>query len=441
MPTDLKEQMRAELLAADAIAKKCQQENREMTTDEIGTITTHLKASEALKRQIAESESASNVKELMDQIGAGLSAIERTDPSDRETPSKFIDPAGGRRFKTIGEIFTESAQYKSMMADLPEGFYASREGRVKSAPVGVKALVTGLSDTSAGAFVTTDRQSDIELLGRRPLTVRDLVSKRNTTSDTVEFVQQTTQLNSAAPVAEATTAAAPTAPGTAGALVLPAGGGYKPEGTIAYSVVTTTVKTIAEWIPATKRSLADVAQLRGLIDQELRDDLAEEEEDQILNGSGSGENLLGLLNTSGIQTHTVQVPVAGVDPATELTFRARTKVLTVGRARPTAYLMNPLDWEGIALARLAKNPANEGEGLATERLHGLPVVLSEAMPAKTVLVGDFRKAVIWDRQQASISATDSHADFFIRNLVAILGEERIAFGVLRPKAFVKVTLP
>ena len=39
----------------------------------------------------------------------------------------------------------------------------------------------------------------------------------------------------------------------------------------------------------------------------------------------------------------------------------------------------------------------------------------------TVLVGDFRKAVIWDRQQASISATDSHADFFIRNLVAILG--------------------
>jgi HK97 family phage major capsid protein len=326
------------------------------------------------------------------------------------------------------------------MASLPDGFYATRT-RVQSDPVGIKALVTGLSDTSGGAFITTDRQNDLELLGRRPLEVRDLVSKRQTTSDTVEFVQQTTQMNAAAPVAEATTAAAPTAPGTAGALVLPAGGGYKPEGSIAYAVVTTTVKTIAEWIPATKRSLADVSQLRGLIDQELRDDLAEEEEDQILNGSGTGENLTGILNTSGIQTHTVQAPVAGVDPATELLFRARTKVLTVGRSRPTAYLLNPLDWEGIALARLAKNPANEGEGLANERLHGLPVVLSEAMPAKTALVGDFRKAVIWDRQQASISATDSHADFFIRNLVAILGEERLAFGVLRPKAFVKVTLP
>jgi hypothetical protein len=32
--------------------------------------------------------------------------------------------------------------------------------------------------------------------------------------------------------------------------------------------------------------------------------------------------------------------------------------------------------------------------------------------------------------------TDSHADFFIRNMVAILAEERIAFGVTRPTAFV-----
>jgi HK97 family phage major capsid protein len=436
--TDLKEQMRHELEQARAVAKGIEDAQREPTNDEIGVITTHMKAYEALKGQWEQGKSHQQVLSTLDELGKDLD-LERVPDSARKSPDEYTDPRKSK-FKTIGEMYTESQAYKQMMASLPDGFYATRT-RVQSDPVGIKALVTGLSDTSGGAFITTDRQNDLELLGRRPLEVRDLVSKRQTTSDTVEFVQQTTQMNAAAPVAEATTAAAPTAPGTAGALVLPAGGGYKPEGSIAYAVVTTTVKTIAEWIPATKRSLADVSQLRGLIDQELRDDLAEEEEDQILNGSGTGENLTGILNTSGIQTHTVQAPVAGVDPATELLFRARTKVLTVGRSRPTAYLLNPLDWEGIALARLAKNPANEGEGLANERLHGLPVVLSEAMPAKTALVGDFRKAVIWDRQQASISATDSHADFFIRNLVAILGEERLAFGVLRPKAFVKVTLP
>jgi hypothetical protein len=36
--------------------------------------------------------------------------------------------------------------------------------------------------------------------------------------------------------------------------------------------------------------------------------------------------------------------------------------------------------------------------------------------------------------------TNSHADFFIRNLVAILCELRAAMGVIRPTAFVQMDL-
>jgi HK97 family phage major capsid protein len=71
----------------------------------------------------------------------------------------------------------------------------------------------------------------------------------------------------------------------------------------------------------------------------------------------------------------------------------------------------------------------------------MPVVESEAITAGTALVGDFSKAVLWDREQASVTMTDSHADFFIRNLVAILAEERVAFAVTRPKAFVAADEP
>lgn len=113
---------------------------------------------------------------------------------------------------------------------------------------------------------------------------------------------------------------------------------------------------------------------------------------------------------------------------------------TVGRAVPTGYMLNPLDWEKIQLARLAKNPQNEAITAGVPTLHGLPVVESENIEVGVGLVGDFRKAVLWDREQASISITDSHADFFIRNLVAILAEERAAFGVTRPKAFVEIDL-
>jgi HK97 family phage major capsid protein len=55
-------------------------------------------------------------------------------------------------------------------------------------------------------------------------------------------------------------------------------------------------------VPASKRALADVAQLEGLINDELSADVAEAEETEMVSGSGSGEHLTGILNTSGIQT-------------------------------------------------------------------------------------------------------------------------------------------
>jgi HK97 family phage major capsid protein len=67
-------------------------------------------------------------------------------------------------------------------------------------------------------------------------------------------------------------------------------------------------------------------------------------------------------------------------------------------------------------------------------------VESEAQPAGAGWVGDWRKAVLWDREQAMISMSDSHDDFFTRNLVAILGELRAAWGIIRPQAFVELDL-
>lgn len=431
---DPKEKMRVELKAARDIAAKAEAESRDLTPDEVAAASTHLKSYEAAKAEFAKSQSSAQVKDALAAIGVDL-GLEQT-PEQKSAPNGFVTPS---KSETLGELFTKSLQYKALMDNFGSG-YINEKARVQSQPLGVKSLVTGASDSSGGAFITTDRQSDVELLGRRKLTVRDLISVRQTTSDTVDFVRQTVQATAAATVAEATTSAAPTAPGTAGALVLAAGGGYKPEGSIGFEIVPTTVKTIAEWVPATKRGLADASQLRGLIDQELRDDIAQKEEDQVVNGNGSGENLTGILNTSGIQAQSYSSEYAGLDPLLETTLKAKTKVSTVGRAVASGYMLNPADWEKIQLARLAKNPQNEATAGAIPTLHGLPVVESEAIAAGVGLVADFRKAVLWDREQASITATDSHADFFIRNLVAILGEERVAFGVLRPKAFVTIDL-
>lgn len=333
----------------------------------------------------------------------------------------------GRRTQSLGSQFVNSSEWQNYYKQIAPVGQIGEQARVQSPklvlPMGFNALLTGLSDTSGGAFVTPDDSGIYEPLGRRPLTLRDIISVRTTESDIVEFVRQTTRTNNAAPVAEATASS-----GSSGA---------KPESEMAYERVTATVRTIANWVAATKRALSDAGQLRGLIDQELIANLEEELEDQILNGTGVGEDFVGLDNAA----------LATQDQAWDTnilttTRKARTLVKTVGRATPTAYVLNPTDWQTIDL--LQDNEARYYFGgpsvLGIPRLWGLPVVESEAQAVGWGWVGDWRKIVLWDREQAMISVSDSHLDFFTRNLVAILAEMRAAMGVLRPAAFVEMDL-
>ena len=71
---------------------------------------------------------------------------------------------------------------------------------------------------------------------------------------------------------------------------------------------------------------------------------------------------------------------------------------------------------------------------------GHPRVESEAVPVGTAITAAFDRGIIWDREQATVAVSDSHADFFIRNLVAILAELRLAFGIFRPSAFCIIDL-
>jgi HK97 family phage major capsid protein len=114
----------------------------------------------------------------------------------------------------------------------------------------------------------------------------------------------------------------------------------------------------------------------------------------------------------------------------------------VGRVNPTALVLNPADAERIDLAKDGEDRYYYGgpQAIGQRTIWGIPVVESETQTEGTGLLGDFSKAVLWDREQTTVTMTDSHADFFVRNLVAILAEERLAFGVTRPTAFVSLDL-
>jgi HK97 family phage major capsid protein len=423
LKTSTRDAIMRELKAARDITDAADGAGRDMSDDEHARIAAHMTKAADLKRTgEANAALGQQITDFTDAVG-GL-------PGSQDDGGA-LPPPSIRGGKSLGQAFTASPEFQALLKSAPDGRFPEK-GRVQSAPYAAKDLVlSGDPADSAGILVQPERRPAIDVTFARPLTIRDLVTRGTTASDTIEYVRLLTATNNAAPVAEATSAAFAIPP--------VAGSGIKPESALNFEKASTTVKTIAHWLPATKRALSDAGQIRTLIDDFLRYGIEEELENQIVSGDGTGENLEGISGTTGIQT---QAPPGVGETVLDAMRRARTKVRVVGRADPTAYVMHPMDWESVELLKDA-NDHFFGAGpfaLTAPRLWGLPVVESEAIPQGTAYVGDWTKAILFDRQQASLQVTDSHADFFIRNLVAILAELRAAFAVLRPAAFVKIDL-
>lgn len=377
---------------------------------------------------------------LGELAGKGASVSEGDDVHS----SGIVNPKG----MTLGEAFVKSPAYEDFIKQ-----YKGADGKIRNltglksqaldlkgfGEFGAKTLITGASSTSAGAFVQNYRYPDVaDLIGQRQLTVRNLCTNITIQSDTFEFVQVTGKTNNAAAVAEATDAADGVITFDDPDYVVSTPSGTKPESAMTFAVVSTPVETIAHLIPISRRAAADAPQVRQLVDAFLLYGLAEEEEDQILNGDGSSPNLDGILQTSGIST----VGSAGTD-LDAIVDAIRT--IRADRRNPTGMVIHPNDWysTGFLLAKDTTNRYMIGDPSRSvdeqQALWGLRVVVTPAMTENTVLVGDFRQAVVADRQESTIYVTDSHKDWFGRNLLAVLAEERLALGVLDPDAFCTVT--
>lgn len=422
---DLIEKLKAVLLKARDAAAKAEEAGREFTAEERQQVTGWMEEAKALRAKIKQAEDDQALLKSIADLGGDLP----TEGGAAAVPAIAGTPGGGGRGKSLGEQFAGSTDYQGWLKSVaPNGIVPDSKKGFQSPAIGFKDLLTGVSDTSAGALVYNDQTNIIVPYGRRPLTLFDIITQGSTNSDTVEYTRVTGETNNAAAVAEAT------ATGD--------GSGVKPESAMTLARVTEPVKTLAHWIPATKRALSDAGQLRTLIDNFLRFGLMEEWEDQAVNGDGVGENFTGLDTVSGTQDQNWDTDILVT------TRKAKTKVRTVGRRIPTAYLLNPADWETIHLKR-DDSGATAGtggflfggpSGAQAQTLWGLPVVECEAVPQGWGWVGDFKQIVYWNREQASISVSDQHADFFIRNMVAILAEQRGAYGILKPDAFVEMDL-
>jgi HK97 family phage major capsid protein len=369
------------------------------------------------EKALAESEKGialtETTKELADQAIAGMNeAKARLD----EMEQKMVVRGGkdDEETKTLGEVVTGSEDFKS--------FIAARASK-GSFGMEVKAIISSLTTAangSAGDLIVPDRVPGVVGVPLRRLTVRDLLTAGRTDKNSIQFIQETSFTNSAATVSE-----------TAGTT--------KAQSEIYFDIVTSNVTTIAHWVQATRQILDDVPMLQSYINGRLIYGLKYVEDNQLLNGAGTGTDLNGIYTQATASTANLAVIAS---PTKLDVLRVAILQASLANLPATGIVLHPTDWMTIETTKDSAGGYIVGDptGRLQPRIWGLPVVETQAMTSGTFLTGAFEGgAQLFDRWDARVEISTEDNTNFRQNLVTILAEERLALAVYNTLAFVKGT--
>ena len=326
---------------------------------------------------------------------------------------KLARPIGGslHQLKSLGQQVVEDDAVKAMM-----------EGKSIRATVNLKSLEAKSISSDAGSAGALVQPQRLDLISspEQPLLVRALLMPGTTTSNALEYPREKLFTNNAA--------------AQNAELAL------KAQSDITFEMVSTTVKTIAHFMYASKQIMDDAPQLASYINGRLIYGLKLAEEQQILLGDGTGQNLLGIMPQATTYN-------AALETKLDIKSKNKMDMLRVAMLQvqlalypPSGIVLHPIDWAGITLVKdangnyLIANP----QSTVSQMLWSLPVVPSMSMPQGQFIVGAFQLAAqLFDREQANIAISFEDRDNFVKNAVTIRAEERLALAVYRPQAFVK----
>lgn len=372
------------------------------SVDEVKGIAEDFKGKFELGEKVSES-----AKQAADEALTKLNELGLT-VADLQQKAARRGEQEDRQEKSIGSQFVESEGFKRLIES------GGRKGR---ASFDVKANITSSTTNaagSAGALVDSTRLPGVLGIAERTLTIRDLIMTGNMDGNLLEYVRETGFTNNAGMVAE---------------------GAVKPQSDLKFDMVNTSPKVIAHYIKASRQILDDSAQLKSYIDGRLRYGLKHKEEMQLLNGDGTGQNLLGIIPQA--TAYLSPITMASATKIDKLRLAMLQSVLAEYPA--SGHVLNPIDWADIELTKdttgnyILANP----QGTVQPTMWGLPVVQTQAIASGKFLTGAFNMgAQVFDRWQSRVEVATENEDDFIKNMVTILCEERLALAVYRPESFV-----
>jgi HK97 family phage major capsid protein len=378
-----------------------------------------------LDKVIANLQDSDKLNEMVEKLG------------NVNIPAATVGGKAQRTYRSPGELIVNSPGFQALLEKKKSGSFGVFSG---TDPVEVprslmqKAAITdddSLAVLSEGSDVAGNltggpggdiiqpylASSTIMAPGFQRLTIADLMASGQTQSNTVRYLVETSSVNAAAVVHE---------------------GADKPASSFLFNDVNEPVVKLATFLPVSEEMLEDVSQIQSYLNSRLSQFVQIKEEDQLLNGSGSSGNLDGLLHRV-----TQEIDKANYANLFDAIAAARVLVQTVGFAEPDAIVINPNDSFDLDTAKASTSGmyfSGGPYGSTADNPWGMRMVRTTAIAAGHVLVGAFRtQAQVFRRGGLRVDASNSHEDYFRRNLVAIRAEERLALAVYRPAAFCEIT--
>ena len=373
--------------------------------EQVGNLATDFTAKLA-KTGEASAEMKERTDKALTDLGnltTRLADLEKKAATERDVPVA--------QDRDLGDIVVDSDKFKA--TDVSGGWRGSIRVGVERADITSANTTVGAGRSAGTSLVPGARVPGIVAPPTRQLTIRDLIAPGRTSSSSVEYVKETGFTNAAAPVAE---------------------GATKPKSDLTFNLFTTPVRTLAHIFKASRQILDDAPALASYINARGTYGLKFVEENQILNGDGTGQNLNGILPQA-----TAFAPAFAPDSETPID-RLRLAVLQVILAEYPAsgFVLHPTDWARIELTKDGEGRYIVGNALSPigPTLWGLPVVQTQAIAAGEFLTGAFNLAAqIFDRLDVEVLLSSENVDDFEKNLASVRAEERVALAVKRPLAF------
>ncbi len=433
----IEEQLRSEAADYKAILDKARKEERQPTQEERDEIAEHVKAIDVLEKELdevnANIETLERVKETERKL-SGPNGVELGEDGLRSVEVKQAPP----QVKSIGEAFVEFDGYKRIQDPSNRaGQWTSGALEVPFQTKGTLLEGTGAPGSGTGGGLVPSPQvvpGVVDTLFQRNVFANLLGSGQvDPSTNTVRYTVEGTATSGAAGVAE---------------------GAAKPESTLGLSTKDESLKKLATFLPVSEETLEDGAQVQSYINGRLSLFLANLEDQQLIRGGG-GNDLQGIIGRSGVNIYGGGTAAGN---KAEQIFKAINGVRGSAFTEPEWVVLNPSDYLDLRLLKDANNqyfgggpwmgqygvggqvaPNTQVMG-GPESLWGKPLYVTANIGAGTALAGNSQDAIVWRKGGIRVDASNSHQDYFQKNLVAIRAEERLALAVYRPASFVEIRL-